>query len=80
MSRMITGSLLALTLCMPGSCWPQKRLTSNTANLTTLKFSVEEAKDWSNLFLRKSGWIGGDGIFAIPLNGVDTTGATTEVQ
>ncbi len=44
-------------------------------NLSTLKFSVEEATDWTNLFLRKSGWFGGDGIFAIPFDGVDTAGA-----
>ncbi|MEJ7585977.1 MAG: hypothetical protein WKI04_00295 [Ferruginibacter sp.] len=48
--------------------------TLNT-NLNHLKFSVEEAPGWSNLFLRKSGWIGADGIFAIPFNGVDTSGA-----
>lgn len=44
-------------------------------DLKILRFTVEEATDWSNLFLRKSGWIGGDGIFAIPNNGVDTAGA-----
>ena len=31
--------------------------------------NVEEATDWTNLFYRKKGWFGGDGIFAIPLNG-----------
>jgi hypothetical protein len=49
--------------------------TSINTDLNHLKFSVEEATDWSGLFFRKSGWIGGDGIFAIPLNGVDTAGA-----
>lgn len=44
-------------------------------DLSTLKFSVEEATDWSNLLLRKSGWVGGDGIFAIPNDGVDTADA-----
>jgi hypothetical protein len=73
--RIVTGSLLALISCTPESCLPQKHLTTDNANLTTLKFSVEEATDWSDLFLRKSGWIGGDGIFAIPLNVVDTAGA-----
>ncbi|MEO6638559.1 MAG: DUF4185 domain-containing protein [Ginsengibacter sp.] len=44
-------------------------------DLKTLRFTVEEAMDWSGLFLRSSGWLGGDGIFAIPNNGVDTVGA-----
>ncbi len=30
---------------------------------------------WTNLFNRTSGWIGGDGIFSIPLNGVDAIGS-----
>ncbi|MEP7107710.1 MAG: DUF4185 domain-containing protein [Ferruginibacter sp.] len=53
---------------------PTPAISINT-DLNHLKFSVEEAADWTNLLLRKSGWIGGDGIFAIPLNGVDTSGA-----
>lgn len=62
------------------SCTCSKSITTKSASpvntdLTHLKFSVEEATDWSNLFLRKSGWFGADGIFAIPLNGVDTAGA-----
>lgn len=32
-------------------------------------FVVEEAQEWAALFRRSSGWFGGDGIFAIPLNG-----------
>jgi hypothetical protein len=57
---------------MPVATKPE---TIINTDLTHLKFTVEEATDWSNLFLRKSGWIGADGIFAIPLNGVDTAGA-----
>lgn len=61
------------------ACRSDKSVTKNESkvntDLTTLKFSVEEATDWSNLLLRKSGWIGGDGIFAIPHNGVDTADA-----
>ncbi|QRR01327.1 DUF4185 domain-containing protein [Dyadobacter sandarakinus] len=34
-------------------------------------FTAEPAPDWTNLFVRKSGWFGGDGIFAIPLSGKD---------
>ncbi|MDB5002509.1 MAG: hypothetical protein JWQ34_734 [Mucilaginibacter sp.] len=38
-------------------------------DLTTLKFSVSEAPEWSALLKRTSGWFGGDGIYTIPLNG-----------
>ncbi|WP_257668947.1 DUF4185 domain-containing protein [Parapedobacter tibetensis] len=37
-----------------------------------LDFRVVEAPEWTQLFNRDSGWIGGDGLFSIPLNGVDT--------
>jgi len=58
-------------------CSANKKATGKIINtdLTTLKFTTEEATDWSNLFFRKSGWFGADGIFAIPENGVDTAGA-----
>ncbi len=36
------------------------------------KFVAKPAPEWSNLFLRKSGWFGGDGIFAIPFSGKDS--------
>jgi hypothetical protein len=58
------------------SCSSGKHLLQQTnTDLTSLKFTVEEATDWTNLFYRKSGWFGADGIFAIPQNGVDTPGA-----
>lgn len=47
----------------------------NTVNLTDLKFTVQEAPEWSALLKRDSGWFGGDGIYTIPLNGVDNSPA-----
>jgi hypothetical protein len=41
-------------------------------NLTDLKFSVEEAPEWSALLKRNTGWFGGDGIYTIPMNGVES--------
>ncbi|MFC5410632.1 DUF4185 domain-containing protein [Larkinella bovis] len=35
------------------------------------EFTVEPAPEWTHLFLRKSGWFGGDGIYAIPFSGKD---------
>lgn len=39
-----------------------------------LKYTVEAAPEWTNLFYRTSGWFGADGIFSIPLSGVDKVG------
>ena len=62
------------------SCASDKYVTTTAANpvntdLTSLKFTVEAAQGWTELFHRKLGWLGADGIFAIPLDGVDTAGA-----
>ncbi|GAC1309998.1 MAG: hypothetical protein NVSMB24_26440 [Mucilaginibacter sp.] len=46
-------------------------------DLTSLKFSVAEAPEWSDLLTKKSGWFGGDGIFTIPFNGVESRQANT---
>ncbi|GAB3318659.1 hypothetical protein GCM10027299_10420 [Larkinella ripae] len=35
-------------------------------------FTVEPAPEWTNLFLRQSGWFGGDGLFVIPFSGNDS--------
>jgi len=35
--------------------------------LTHLEYTVSEAPKWTALFNRDSGWLGGDGIFAIPM-------------
>src|SRR5262249_38597392 len=36
-----------------------------------LKYSVVAAPEWTDLFKRIHGWFGADGIFSIPLSGVD---------
>ncbi|NND31405.1 MAG: DUF4185 domain-containing protein [Saprospiraceae bacterium] len=38
-----------------------------------LLFTVKEAPEWTQLFIRTDGWFGGDGIFAIPMH-QDTSG------
>jgi len=45
--------------------------SSNKKNILPFKYSVEAAPEWTNLFNRTSGWFGADGIFSIPLSGVD---------
>ncbi|KAA2242705.1 DUF4185 domain-containing protein [Chitinophaga agrisoli] len=46
-------------------------LQAQTPDLANLRFKVEEAPEWSALFIRNNGWFGGDGIYSIPLNGVE---------
>ena len=41
-------------------------------DLRSFKFSIEEDSQWTNLFKRTSGWLGGDGIYSIPQSGIDT--------
>ncbi|WP_158796936.1 DUF4185 domain-containing protein [Pedobacter sp. L105] len=42
-----------------------------TPNLTDIKFTVQEAPEWSAMLKRTSGWFGGDGIYTIPFNGLE---------
>ena len=76
----ITTLVVLVMAVFVTSCNGQKSLSNKqvppiNTDLNILKFTVQEAKDWSELFLRKSGWFGADGIFAIPQDGVDSSGA-----
>lgn len=66
--------LLVLGYSLPGfnpSFAQVKETGKPVTDLFNLKFSVAEAPDWTALFNKNSGWFGGDGIFTIPLNGVE---------
>lgn len=54
------------------SCNNTKTESTATDSLDSLRFTVEAAPEWDALFKRNHGWFGGDGIFSIPYNGVDT--------
>ena len=43
-----------------------------------LPFTVERAGEWDRLFLRYSGWTGGDGIYSVPVSGYDAPGRAAE--
>lgn len=43
----------------------------NAPDLTDIKFTVEEAPEWSAMLKRTRGWFGGDGIYTIPFNGAE---------
>ncbi|GAB3931885.1 DUF4185 domain-containing protein [Mucilaginibacter myungsuensis] len=65
MKQLATVLFLGITL----SVTAQKK--QKVTDLTTLKYTVEEAPEWSALLKRDNGWFGGDGIYTIPLNGVE---------
>ena len=86
MNKIIVAFAFLITLqVFVCSCKGQKSLGNKepqlpNTDLKTLKFTVQAADDWSALFLRKSGWFGADGIFAIPMDGVDSAGAATSQE
>lgn len=56
------------------------QLFAQKKDLNYLKYSVEEAPEWSVLFKRNSGWFGGDGIYTIPLNSPENKSAGQGTQ
>ena len=72
-----------LSLFVLSSCSSKKQAAATgsetpvNADLDHIKFTVEEASEWTNLFKRNSGWFGGDGIFVIPHNGLEKASADT---
>jgi len=64
-----TMLLLGVFVC---SCLGRAFAQARTGRaLNVNEFTASPAPEWSELFLRKSGWLGGDGIFAIPFSGRD---------
>lgn len=73
----VLGILAFFVLC---SCSDKSKRGGNnqddTASLTKLNFTVEPASEWNSLFIRNSGWFGGDGIFALTRNGKEEPGSS----
>ncbi|CAN5659347.1 hypothetical protein BH10BAC3_BH10BAC3_18560 [soil metagenome] len=68
MNRRLLSVLMCFSAAIPLLAQPKTNLKKDSVDFT---FSVEKANGWTDLFYRKSGWFGGDGIFSIPLSGVD---------
>lgn len=58
----------------------QPKKSTDHRNNFHMDFRAEPAPEWTGLFHRDSGWIGGDGLFSIPMNGVDTLGAGAHTE
>lgn len=66
------------------SSWLLTALFASTAQIilagdarAQTTFAAVPAPEWSSLFDRSSGWTGADGIYTIPINGVDAIGSAT---
>ena len=66
------GIGLLFIIGLLSACGPQsKEIVKTDLNIS---YSVESAPEWTQLFYRKDGWFGADGIFTIPLTGRDRQG------
>lgn len=63
-----TACISAAFFCLL-SCAKQAKVPTATGEF---HYEVARAPAWTALFKRKQGWFGGDGIFTIPLSGVDS--------
>ncbi len=70
-NNLLLSGVLALAIFTLFNCSSPTTEESPKAD-TLSNFTVTPADDWTNLFYRKSGLFGADGIFAIPLDGIDT--------
>jgi hypothetical protein len=64
--------MLVMSLWSCGGGTSEKEGNAELSEINENNFKAERAGDWTNLFLRKSGWFGGDGIFVLPLSGKDS--------
>ncbi|MFT3682180.1 MAG: DUF4185 domain-containing protein [Ferruginibacter sp.] len=72
--KIILGAVITVTVFINNACSQKKQ----EPELTQLKFSVEESPEWSSLFIRRHGWLGGDGIFMLTMDGNEQLGAAAK--
>ena len=58
------------------SCQSRKEKVDTKSQLA----KATSAEDWDRLFIRNNGWFGGDGIFAIPMDGLEYKTATEKTK
>jgi len=69
-------TVLIIVALFLGRCPVAIAQTKANVDLEHLKYTVEEAPDWTNLFIRTSGsgWFGADGIYLLPADGARSKG------
>jgi hypothetical protein len=60
----------------PGAATTEK----SKDNDTSTRLVTTAAPEWANMLKHDSGWIGADGIYAIPMNGVEAPGKANETN
>lgn len=70
---------LALGIAIVG-CQSAAPEQADSTIVPSVKNISKVAPEWDNLFLRKSGWFGGDGIFCIPMDGREAVPATEDTE
>lgn len=72
--------LMAFSLLMTACAVYKVKIKLAPPSISEIKYSVSEAADWNDLFIRNNGWFGGDGIFTLPLDGLDSVNTAAESQ
>jgi hypothetical protein len=67
--------IIILSFSLLLDCGGNNEKMQAATDLTTFHFTAAPAPEWTDLFFRQHGWFGADGIFSIPVNGIDTAGA-----
>jgi len=67
--------LFTLTLFLLSCNTGQDKKESRILADTLVNYTVRPAPEWTDLFYRKNGWFGADGIFSITFNGDESIGA-----
>jgi len=76
MMRTITQLSIVISLVLSiSACTPSKDQTVKPLADTLVHFSTTAAPEWTDMFYRKNGWFGADGIFEMTLNGDESIGA-----
>lgn len=77
MRTRVWGTTIAATLlaCSVGIGAPPS--LADTSGTDTAPLAATRADEWTQLFDRRSGWLGADGIFSVPLDGRDGLGEAT---
>lgn len=70
--RCFITAIYSVGSLLQGHCQVRKSSLDNPP----INFHVEKAPEWTTLFASDSVWLGGDGLFAISVNGVDTNEPT----
>ncbi|WP_457268997.1 DUF4185 domain-containing protein [Pedobacter sp. UYEF25] len=76
LKKLVLATVLSAGICIAFMTQSNRLIPLKKGDQDTLKFTVSDAPEWSALFKRSSGWFGADGIFAVPVNGIDKQNKT----